>query len=119
MSADPGARIVDVEVPFGCGCAYHVHDIDMQAFEDQGELVHQSDVEVPLNVLDDFCRFRCLDVLDGHNVLCVILVKLSCQLSPVRSYAANNSNDVKDAVRCISRIIPFRAVGQPEIGSRL
>jgi hypothetical protein len=36
VPADPGARIIDVEILVGCSGTYHVHDIDMQAFEDQG-----------------------------------------------------------------------------------
>ena len=67
----------------------------------------------------DLSRFRCLDVRDGHNVLRVIFVELSRQFSPLRSNAADDANDVKDAVRCVSRIIPFGTIGQPEIGARL
>ena len=78
VSADPGARIIDIKVPLSRSGTYHLHNIDMQAFEDQGEFIHKGDVEIPLNVLDDFSRFSCLDVLDGHNVLRVVFVELSC-----------------------------------------
>lgn len=72
----PRRRELDVEVPSSSVGAYHLYDIEMQAFEDQGELFHQSDVEIPLNVLDDFRRFRCLDVLDGHHAFLVIFIEL-------------------------------------------
>lgn len=41
------------EIPFGTGGFQHFEGVDAQALEDDGQLVHERDVQVALGVLDD------------------------------------------------------------------
>ena len=63
-----------MEVPLGAGRREHVAGVDAHPIEDQGQLVHQRDVEIPLRVLDDLRRLRHPDRRDpvdarGHRRL--------------------------------------------------
>ncbi len=60
MPADK-ARLEGHEVPLGRRRAQYFRCIDAHAVKDDGELVHQRDVEVALRVLDHFGRFRYTD----------------------------------------------------------
>ncbi len=60
VTADEARRELE-EVPLRCSSGQHVTRADAHAIEDQRELVHQSDVEIALRVLDDLC---CLSDLD-------------------------------------------------------
>lgn len=49
------------EVPLGAGRLQHVRGVDVEPVEDQGQLVHQGDVQVPLGILDDLGGLGHLD----------------------------------------------------------
>ena len=60
MSADePGGE--PEEVPFGGGGVEHVLGADADFVEDDGEFVHERDIEVALGVFDDFGGFGDFD----------------------------------------------------------
>jgi len=61
-----------VEVPLGAGCFEHLFGVQPEPGKDHGELVHERDVEVAPDVLDDLGCFCCLDVrgaVDGGDNL--------------------------------------------------
>ena len=49
------------EVPLGAGGGEHVAHVEIHAAHDEGELVHERDIDVALGVLDDFGGFGGLD----------------------------------------------------------
>ena len=71
------------EIPLGACGFQHFIGIDAQLVKDDGQLVHQRDIEITLRVLDDFGRLGSLDagctmhtrhddalVQPGHPVKC-------------------------------------------------
>ena len=73
IGIDPDAVTADeaggegMEVPLGAGRREHVAGVDVHPVEDQGQLVHQCDVEIALRVLDHLRRFRHPDPGDAVN----------------------------------------------------
>ncbi len=61
VPADQSGR-VSMEVPFGAGSLKHICCGNPHLPEYQGEFVCESDVQIPLDVLDDLCRLRGSDV---------------------------------------------------------
>src|SRR6266700_1740274 len=57
VAADEARRETD-EIPFGRSRRKHVAGVDVELVEDRGKLVHESDVEGALCVLDRLGRFR-------------------------------------------------------------
>lgn len=49
------------EVPLGPGRFQHIQRINAEPVKDDGQLIHQRDVQVALRVLDDLGGFRNLD----------------------------------------------------------
>ena len=49
------------EVPFGAGGLEHLGGIEVQLMKQDGEFVHEGDIEVALGVLDDLGGFCDLD----------------------------------------------------------
>ena len=60
VSADEAGAEVE-EVPFGAGGGEHVEGVDPHLVEDEGEFVHERDVEIALRVLDDLGGFSDFD----------------------------------------------------------
>lgn len=119
MATDTSTWIINVKIPFGpCGFD-DVHNIYLETFEDQSKLIHKCDVEIPLNVFDELCRFCRLDALDRNHVFSVALIELRCYCSPLRRNAANNSHGIADTVLRIPGIIAFGAVGKAKVRAGL
>jgi len=69
VAPDKAGPVV-VEVPLGPGSLEHFLGADPEPRKDHGELVHERDVEVALDVLDDLGHFRGFDVgcaVDGGD----------------------------------------------------
>src|SRR6185503_3160495 len=104
MAADQ-ARPKGQEVPFGSGRLEHFERIDAYLVEDQRQLVHQRDVEIPLRVLDDLGRFGDLDraravdagrddaAIDGGNAF-----------QRLRRVAADQLDDARQRMLLVPRI---------------
>jgi len=60
------ARCVLVEVPLRPSRGEHILGIQAHFMEYEGELIHQGDIDIPLNVLDDLGRLCGLDI-PGHK----------------------------------------------------
>jgi len=69
VAADEAGAVL-VEVPLGAGSLYDLLGVDAHLVEDEGELVHQGDVQVALDVLDHLRRLGGPDVgrtVDGGD----------------------------------------------------
>src|SRR5262249_12207837 len=60
VTADQARDEVE-EIPLGAGRGQHVPGVDAELMEDGRELVHESDIEIALRILDHLCRFGDLD----------------------------------------------------------
>ena len=112
---DPDAVAADqprsepIKIPFGAGGGEHIAGIDAEAIEQGRKLVHESDVEVALRILDDFCGFRDLDrrrAMDAgfdHRAIC-----LGDDLQRSFVLSGHHFGDSFEAVLLIAWIDPFR-----------
>ena len=104
------------EVPLGLRRGEHVAGAQPQAIEDQGELVHQGDVEVALGVLDDLGGFGDLDrgraVQPGRHDRAVNLDEPR-QGRLVRS--RDHLGDVAQAMRRIARVDALGRIAEAEV----
>jgi hypothetical protein len=65
----PQARRVLVEVPLCARRLQHILGIQARLMEYERELIHQGDIDVPLDVLYDLRRLSCLDVPGDKDVV--------------------------------------------------
>jgi len=96
-----------------------VHDINVQAFKDQCELVHERDIEIPLDVSMTFAASAVLISLTVTTFLRVADVELRRCVSPFRRDAPHDSDHVLDGMIGVSRVIALRTVRRVQNRSRL
>ena len=104
------------EVPFGTRPRQHVARADSQPVEDQGQFVHQGDIEVALRVLDHLGRFRDLDggrAMDAGRYDGAIGVGDAVQRLVV--FAGDDFDDSFQRVFLVAGIDSLRRVAQFEV----
>src|SRR6185437_10364219 len=67
VAADQSRRKAQ-EIPFGAGGVEHVMRLEAELLKDHRHFVDEGDVDVALRILDDFRRFRRLDVLGDEEI---------------------------------------------------
>jgi len=110
------ARREGEKVPLGPGCGQDVRGPDVHAGEDQGEFIHEGDVDVPLGVLDDLGRLGHPDgrrqVGAGGDDGAVEFVDGPCRL---RGGSRGDLPDAGHPVRLVSRVDALRAVAAEKV----
>ncbi len=107
MAADE-TRAERYKIPFGASCLEHRQCIYALQIENQGEFVHQSDVQVALSVLDHLGCFsgfysRC-DVNSGRDD-CTI--NLGHQGGGFGGVSGDHLRDLLNCMFLVSRVDPF------------
>src|SRR5262249_42940938 len=104
------------EVPFGAGGRQYLAGVEAEFVEDDGELVHQRNVEIALRILDDLCGLRHLDrgglVCAGRDDL---TIKLIDGFGDVRRRAARHLRDARKSMMLIARIDALGAIADEEV----
>jgi hypothetical protein len=104
------------EVPLGAGGFQHLGGVDADLVEDDGQLVHQRDVEVALRVLDHLGRLGGLDaagpVHAGHDDLLVQPGHLVQRLGRV---AGDDLEDLGERVFLVAGVDALGAVADEEV----
>ena len=103
------------KIPLGAGGLQDFQGIDADLVEDQGQLIHQGDVEIALGVLDHLGRFGDLDAGrtvhtrgdDGIIQFCHLLQRI-CVI------ARNDFHDLGDRVFFVAGIDPFGRITRRE-----
>ena len=118
MPADE-SREVTVEVPLG-GCGIKdVFGTQVHFLKDDGKLVHEGDIQVPLDVLDDLSSLGSLYILGFENVRGDLPIKLGYKLGGLLIYSGNHFGYFVNGVLLISGVYSFGTVGYFEILSGL
>ncbi len=104
------------EVPFGAGGLQHFQGVDAETVEDEGEFVHQGDVEVALGVFDDlggFGDFDAAGVVDaGDNDG---FVEVADGLEGGGVIAGDDFDDFGDGAFFVAGIDPLGGVPNVEV----
>ena len=110
------ARFEGQKVPFSLGGGEDVSGVDIEFFEDKGELIDEADVHIALGVFDGFGGFGYFDawgeVGAGFDDAEVELVYLVCGF---RCGAGGDLNDVFELVDFVAWVDALRAVAYSEI----
>ncbi len=117
MPADQPGR-EGQEVPLGARRREHVSGADAEAVEDQGELVHQRDVEVALRVLDDLGGLGDLDArgpVDAGRDDPPYTAATRSSVSA--SWPDDDLDDASDGVLAVAGVDALRRVAEGEIPS--
>jgi len=104
------------EVPLGAGGLQDFEGVDAETVEDQGEFVHQGDVEVALGVLDDLGGFGDLDrtgaVHPGGNHRGI---QLGDGFGGGAIIAGDDFHDAGDGAFLVARVDPLGRVADVEV----
>ncbi len=97
------------EVPFGAGGLQDFQGVDADLVKDDGQFVHQGDIEIALGVFDDFGGFCHFDTGGPVDTGCDNgFVELGDFFQGVGIVAGNHFQDFGDGVFFITRVDPFR-----------
>ena len=96
------------EVPFRAGCLQHLGRIDPDLMTDQGKLVDQRDVKIPLRVFDDLGCLRDLDAARPvHTGDDDARIDLGNLLQRLRRVAGDDLGDSRQRMLLVARVDAF------------
>ena len=106
------------EVPLGPGRFQHIQRINAEPVKNDGQLIHQRDVQVALRVLNDLGGFRNLDAggtVDARTHDRPVQIRQQIQRRRVAS--GNNLLDGFKRMHLVAGVDPLRRIAHREVGS--
>ena len=108
------------EVPFRAGCLQHLGRIDPDLMTDQGKLVDQRDVKVPLRVFDDLGGLRDLDAARPvHTCDNNARVDPGNLLERFGRIAGDKLDDLRQRMLLVARIDALRRISDKKVAPPL
>src|SRR5699024_6474574 len=109
VTADTRARIERLKPERLCfSCINNLMQIDSEAAASLCELIHQSDVDMPVCILEQFRHLCFLGTRDRYHAIHDLLVELCRALSASRGDAAEHFGGVAESVHWITRVDALR-----------
>jgi hypothetical protein len=110
------ARFELQEVPLGAGGLQHLGGVDADLVKDDGQLVHERDVEVALGVFDDLGGLGRLDAeLPVHAGTMMVFVQLGNLLQRLGRVARDDLEDLGERVFLVAGVDALGRIADKEV----